>query len=128
MSDWRNGGYVDWEVRQEAEMLRQVRARSDRLDEAMEGTEISHCLATVVAAEMTGLARTLLMKETDPEKRWKRVCQVNEQLSRLRREDHREVLVMIKRDLWERETEVKEEPELTPLERAERIKQIYGNI
>ena len=82
LSDWRNGGYLDWEMKQEAEMLRQTRLRAERLDEAMDGTEISNCLATVVAAEITGLARTLLVKETDLEKRWKRVCQVNKQLSR----------------------------------------------
>jgi len=132
LSDWRHGGYADWEVRQEKVMLRQVRSRADRLDEEVEGTDISDCLATVVAAEMTGLARRLLAKETDPEKRWKRLSQVNKQLSRLRRDDHREARLVIQQDRWDKETEVKEKPlnhpQLTPEERAQRIKQIYGNV
>jgi len=132
LPDWRGGGYVDWEMKQEAELLRQTRLRADRLDEAVDGAEISDCLATVVAAELTGLARKMLVKETDLAKRWKLVCQVNKQLARLRRQDHREAQVLIQRERWERETTVKEKPlnhpELTPEQRAERIKQIYGNF
>ena len=114
-------------------MLRQVRSRADRLDEEVEGTDISDCLATVVAAEMTGLARTLLAKETDPEKRWKRLSQVNKQLSRIRQDDHREWRLIILQDRWDAETVGPAEkplnhPELTPEQRAERIRQIYGTF
>jgi hypothetical protein len=38
---------------------------------------------------MSRLAFILLHKETDPEKQWKLLCQVNKELSRLRRDDDR---------------------------------------
>ena len=43
--------------------------------------------------------------ETDPEKRWQRLCGVHRELSRLRRDDHRAVRTVIKRERWERELE-----------------------
>ena len=47
----------------------------------------------------------LLEKETDPEKRWQRLREVHRELSQLRRDDHRAVRTMIKRDRWNRQTE-----------------------
>jgi hypothetical protein len=63
----------------------------------------------VLAAELARLAATFLEKETDPEKRWQRLREVHRELSQLRRDDHRAVRTMIKRERWNRETECAEE-------------------
>jgi len=132
LTGWRAGGYLDWEQKQELERLRQMTGRAARFGEVAAEQEISDSFATLLSVEMTGLARTLLDKESDPEKRWKRLCQVHKQISRLRRDDHRKMRTLINWNRWQRETDSAEkelkQPELTPLEKAERIKQIYGNI
>ena len=60
---------------------------------------------------------TRLEKETDPEKRWQIICEVHRVFSQLRRDDHRAVRTVIKRDRWNREVEREEE------EGLERMKQ-----
>jgi hypothetical protein len=40
----------------------------------------------LLTIELARLATALLEKETDPEKRWQRLCEVHRQLSQLRRE------------------------------------------
>ena len=133
LSAWRTGGFAEWERAQDVEgMLQRVREEADGFDGAVGEVAIGDCMGKLVAAEIAGLARVLWEKEEDPEKRWNRVCKVHKQISRLRKDDHREVRVMIKRDEWERAVKAEEKesdrPQLTPLERAERIKQIYGNM
>jgi hypothetical protein len=58
-----------------------------------------------MAVELSRLATALLEKETDPEKRWKRLCEVHRELSQLRRDDHRAVRTLIERLNWIRQTE-----------------------
>jgi hypothetical protein len=62
----------------------------------------------------------LLEKETDPENRWQRLCEVHRELSQLRRDDHRAVRTHIKRQRWRRETEREEENDLERTKREER--------
>jgi len=131
LSEWRNGGYREWEAQQQATgILRDTRIWADLLNQSMGDVGISDCLATVVATEMTNLARTMLAEETDSMKRWKLLGQVNKQLSRMRRQDHQMVRVMIQRDRWKREIAKVEKPlnhpQLTPEQRQQRIKEIYG--
>jgi hypothetical protein len=129
LSGWRSGGYLDWERALETlEVMARVREESQNLGEELDGAEISDCMGTLVAAEMAALARTLFALEPDPLKRWKRLCSVHKQLSRMRRDDHREVRVMITRDEWERKVKATEKPIMSREERERRIKEIYGMI
>jgi hypothetical protein len=110
LSEWKQHGHQDWLRREETRLLvSRLTEQSEDLDEAAEGQEISDRFGSVLAAEITRLAMILLEKETDPEKRWQRLCEVNGELSRLRRDDHRAVRTFIKRERWDRETEREEE-------------------
>jgi hypothetical protein len=131
LSAWRAGGFAEWERVQDVEgMLQRVREEADGFAGAVGEVAIGDCMGTLVAAEIAGLARLLLEKEEDPEKRWKRVCAVHKQISRLRKDDHREVRVMIKRKEWEREVKTEEE-ESTPMSREvrqQRINEIFETL
>jgi hypothetical protein len=113
LSEWKQGGHLEWLRQEETRLLAaRLTEQSDDLDEASDGQEISDRFASVLAVEITRLAMTLLEKETDPEKRWQRLCGVHRELSQLRRDDHRAVRTLIKRDRWNRETEREEEEDL----------------
>jgi hypothetical protein len=92
--------------------------QAEDLGEASNGQEISDLFASLLAAELTQLAAALLEKETDPEKRWQRLREVHRELSQLRRDDHRAVRTMIKRDRWQRETEREEDEEYQRVKQA----------
>jgi hypothetical protein len=79
--------------------------QAEDLGEASNGQEISDLFASLLAVELTQLAAALLEKETDPEKRWQRLREVHRELSQLRRDDHRAVRTMIRRERWNRQTE-----------------------
>jgi hypothetical protein len=112
LSEWKSGGYQDWLRQEETRLLvSRLTEQSDELDEAADGQEISDRFAGLLAVELTRLAATLLEKETDPEKRWKRLCEVHRELSQLRRDDHRAVRTLIKRERWVRKTEREDEEE-----------------
>jgi hypothetical protein len=90
LSDWKQTGHVEWLRRQEArQAARQLTEQAEDLDEAVENRNLSDRFATVLTSEMTRLALALLEPETDPEKRWKRLCEIHRELSQLRRDDHR---------------------------------------
>jgi hypothetical protein len=119
LSEWKQGGYPEWLRQQETRSLvSKLTEQSDDLDEAADGQEISDCLAGSLAAELARLATTLLEKETEPEKRWQRLCQVHRELSRLRRDDHRAVRTLIRRQNWIRKTDREEEEARAPLRPA----------
>jgi DNA primase len=105
--------------REESRLLvARLTEQSDDLDEATDGHEISDRFASVLAAEFTSVAMTLLEKETDPEKRWQRLREVHRELSQLRRDDHRAVRMTIKRERWNREVEQEEDEEHQRVQRA----------
>jgi hypothetical protein len=83
--------------------------QSDDLNEAARGQELSDRFASVLAMEMARLATLLMDKETDPEKRWQRLCQVSRELSRLRRDDYRATRMLIERHRWQRQMESEDE-------------------
>ena len=98
LSDWKQGGHQAWLRREETRLLAsQLTEQSDDLSEVADGQEISDRFASVLAVEITRLAMTMLEKETDPEKRWQRLCAVHRELSQLRRDDHRAMRTVIKR-------------------------------
>jgi hypothetical protein len=110
LSEWKQGGHPEWLRQQETlSLLTQFTERSHDLNSAADGQEISDCLAGMLAAELTRLAATLLETETEPEKRWRRLCEVHRELSRLRQDDHRAVRTIIKREQWARKTSREDE-------------------
>src|SRR5580698_9834832 len=86
LSDWKRGGHAEWLRREEArEAALLLTERADDLDEAVQEARLSDRFATVFSAEMTRLALALLEEQSDPEKKWKRLCEIHRELSRLRR-------------------------------------------
>jgi hypothetical protein len=112
LSEWKQTGHLEWLRQEETRLLvSRLTEQSDDLDEAADGQEISDRFAGVLAAQLTHLATTLLDKETDPEKRWKRFCEVYRVLSQFRCDGHRAVRTRIKRDRWNRQVELEDEEE-----------------
>jgi hypothetical protein len=102
LSDWKQSGHLEWLRRQEArEAALNLVERADDLDETTQNRDLSDRFATVLASEMTRLAAALLEQETDPEKRWQRLCQIHRELSQLRRDDHRAAHIAIQRERWD---------------------------
>jgi hypothetical protein len=119
LSEWRKSGHVDWLRREEAKAAAvRLVEEANELEEAADTMSLSDRFGIVLAAEMTRLAAKLLEAEADPEKRWKRLCEINRELSQLRRDDHRAVRESIRQERWRREQE-REEDELAAREAQE---------
>jgi hypothetical protein len=104
LSHWKQTGHLDWlrlqETRDSARLLME---QADALDELAPKRDLGERLARVLAAEMARLASALLEQETDPEKRWQRLCQINRELLQLRRQDDRAIRTAIRQERWEAE-------------------------
>ena len=106
LSEWKQGGHLDWLRQQETRLLAsRLIEQSDDLDEAADGKKISDCFAGLLAVELARLSTDLLENETDPEKRWQRLCQVHRELSQLRQDDHRATHTQIERQRWNRQVD-----------------------
>jgi hypothetical protein len=131
LSEWKQTGHPEW-LRQEKSrsLVAKLTEQAEDLGEASDGQEISDLFASVLAAELTQMATALLEKETDPEKRWKIICEVHRELSQLRRDDHRAVRNFIKRDRWNREMEREDEEEekRRKQERKERLREMCFSV
>ena len=90
LSDWKQSGHLDW-LRHEAavESARHFLETSDGLDEVSGDQSLPDRFAAILGIEMMRTGLALLQKETDLEKKWKLACQLNRELSRLRRDDDR---------------------------------------
>ena len=125
LSEWRQTGHLEWLRHEETRLLvSKLTEQSDELNEAAGGHEISDRFASVLAAELTRLATTLLEKESDPEKRWARLCSVHRELSQFRRDGHRAVRTMIKRDRWNREVEREKKEDMKRMKQENKKRQM----
>jgi hypothetical protein len=138
LSEWKQTGHPEWLRRQEARLAAlQLIEDSDEWESASDDRPMSDRLATVLSVEMVRLAMTLLEQETDPEKRWQRLCAVHQVLSQMRRDDHRALQMRIKQEQWEQELDAEDERAkqadkdrlieaiLTPI-RIQPISQVFG--
>ena len=128
LSEWKQGGHPEWLRQQETlSLVSQLTEQSEEVDEAADGQEISDRFARLLAAEFSRLATALLEKETDPEKRWQRLCEIHRQLSQLRVDDHRAVRTHIQRQNYNREMDREEEEALKREEKQGR-ERLLGSI
>ena len=81
--------FIDLRVSQAREAALHLLETSEDVDATAQNRSLGACLAAILTAELGRLALILLHKETDPEKQWKLFCQINRELSRLRRDDDR---------------------------------------
>ena len=106
LSEWRQGGYQDWLRQQNTLALasRLVEHSGELAGEA--GNEcLSDHFTAVLATKFIELAQTMLEENQDPKQRWTCLCEIHQQFSRLRRDDHRAVRTAIHKERWSRQTD-----------------------
>ena len=100
LSDWRLGGYRDWERAEED------RARLDRLTDTIrlaKSDDESPLSERLAAALLVRLARALDDLEDEslsPAQRWARLRQMLREVAAMRREDHRAAKLDLEKDRW----------------------------
>jgi hypothetical protein len=112
LSDWKSSGHVEWLRRQAAQeaALSLLTAGEDLgLGSNEEGGlrcgRLLDNFAAILAVEMSRLALLLLEQETDPVKKWNRVCEINRELSKLRRDHDRAARIALAQERQNREAE-----------------------
>jgi hypothetical protein len=73
------------------------------------------------------LATALLDTETDPEKKWQRLCEIHRELSRLRRDDDWAARTLIQQERWQHEYN-REEAKETERQKAEAKQKLLDQI
>jgi hypothetical protein len=110
LSEWKLGGYVDWERHEgSCELVKRLTDEAGDLKVAAGDGVVSDRLATVVAAELAGLIRIMLAETTDPKERWQRLKEMLPELARLRKEDHKAAGLLMEAERWEIERDRLEE-------------------
>src|SRR6266851_61536 len=112
LSEWKLGGYRDWERHEEScALVERLTDEAGDLKVAANDGAVSDRLATVVAAELAALARLMLAETTDPKERWERLKEMLPELARLRREDHKAARLLMEQERWEMERDGLEQEE-----------------
>ena len=112
LSEWKLGGYADWERHEgSCELVKRLTDEAGDLEVAAGDGVVSDRLATVVAAELAALTRLMLAETTDPRERWQRLKEMLPELARLRREDHKAAALLMEKERWEIERDGLEEEE-----------------
>jgi hypothetical protein len=108
LSHWRDSGHVEWLQRQDRRLsLQGVAERAEAMSEGTSGRDLGQQFAKVLTAEIALLGMDLLRSETNAQKRWRRLCDLRRQLTRLRREDQQMEELAFQRDKQARDGRVK---------------------
>ena len=92
MTAWKQGGYQDWAQKEDvAELAKELRDRPEGILKALDGVEASDCVATLLSVQLAEISRAFFDKNLSIEERWNRFRKVHEQVSRMRRDDHRKL-------------------------------------
>ena len=124
LSEWKQGGYRDWERHEEScALVRQLARQTDDLADEAGGVEVSHRLATVLAVELARVSEALLEQAADPQERWRRLREVLRELTQLRQEDRKEGWLALERERRGEELERRHEEE-----RERRLKEMKEKV
>ena len=114
LSEWRLGGYREWERHEESrDLVRRLVEQTDNLDEEADGIDVSQRLSTVLAVELARVAEALLEQATDPQERWLRLREVLREVAQLRQEDRKAGWLALERERREEELDRRLEEERT---------------
>ena len=130
LSEWREGGYLDWLKQQDAlELARQMRERALELQrETARGLgEFHENLSAVLTLELACSTQALLDEAKDPLDRWKRLRGAVRLANALRRGEQKETQTRIKREQWEAKTAQMEKNRLIN-EPISNFSRLYMNI
>ena len=122
LSEWRLGGFRDWERHQDAlARVGQLAEQGNDLANAADGWEVSDRLAAALAGELALTAEALLAEAADPAQRWARLQELLPPLTVLRRADHKAARLRLDRAEYIRKDEEREQ--LAHEAELERIKE-----
>ena len=111
LSEWKAGGYRDWQMRQEAlEMVRSLAEEAGELKKAAAKEPLTESLALWVAARYAVAAKKLAAEGVDGEAHWKLLRAFCSDIVALRQGDHSAENLKIERkrlELEEKEYELK---------------------
>lgn len=109
LSEWKKGGYRDWEARQERHaFIRELEQEANVLGSVMEPKAVNRHLSVVLTAELATLLCSL-KKIEDPRERAQSLAQVIGRFAQLRREESNAGRMEILRERWEEEIATKKE-------------------
>jgi hypothetical protein len=109
LSEWKQGGYRDWQKQQERrELVRQWTEDAKDLEGAAGGGAFSSGLSLILLAELTQAVRDVLEETTDAGARLERLQEVARRFAQLRREESNAGRAQMARERWDQE-QAKEE-------------------
>jgi len=109
LSEWKQGGYRDWQKQQERrELVRQWAGDAKDLEGAAGAVAFSSRLSLILLAELAQAVRDMLAETTDAGTRLERLQEVARRFAQLRREESNAGRVQLAREHWEKE-QAKEE-------------------
>lgn len=130
LSEWRQGGYEDWLRELETcDQMRDLMEKSQALDEAADGHELSDDLARVLTAELAQVVKEVITDTTDPKEKLALLRQTLQELTPLRRSDHRAARLRRDQQLWEEEADRAAEKKIQDERREARrefVKPVYA--
>ncbi len=104
LSEWRQGGYRDWQRQQERrELVRQWTEDAKDLEGTAGGVPFNSALSTILLAELAQAVRDVLEETTDAGIRLERLQDVARRFAQLRREESNAERVQIARERWDQE-------------------------
>jgi hypothetical protein len=110
LSEWRQGGFKDWQRQQEAcDHVRRLTDQAAGLDEAAEQGRITDRLASVFAVELFKLMEQLIEKSTDDKERLGYLREGLREIRLLRRGDHGAARLQMETERWERQMDREDE-------------------
>ena len=104
LSEWRTGGFEEWQRQQaSAEFCRTLGENSAELQLESNGGDsrptgyrsLADRLAVVLTVDAFQYRRSVMQAELDPKLRWEILKQLLEQVSKLRKDDHRQARLML---------------------------------
>jgi len=88
LTEWRQGGYLEWLARQEqCEMVWRFAEEAQSLEAASQGVRISQCLSIQAAVQLILVFKTLLAQPAEPRQHFEDLQRLIRSLALLRRED-----------------------------------------
>jgi hypothetical protein len=104
LSEWKTGGYRDWEKHQERRVLvRQLAEDAEDLEASNKNGEVSRHLSVVLAADLAQATREALAQTTNVKERLECVGQAVGKFTQLRREESNAERVRLTRERWQAE-------------------------
>ncbi len=104
LSEWRQGGYLDWLQHQEScDLVQRLTEQSEDLEPGAQERPLSDRFATLLAVELARASEALLKEVSDPRERWQRLREFLQALSQLRQNDGHAARLQIEQERWERE-------------------------